>query len=48
MAPSETQARELLTDRDYLHVHLIGRDDALERIVIDALCCVMAADGTAS
>ncbi len=49
VASSETQARELLTDRDELDVQAIVRDDAgLDRIVIDALCCVMAADGTAS
>ena len=49
VASSETQARKLLTDRDELNVQAIDRDDGgLDRIVIDALCCVMAADGTAS
>ena len=49
VASSETQARKLLTDRDELNVQAIDRDDGgLDRIVMDALCCVMAADGTAS
>ncbi len=49
VASSEYEARGLLRDRDDLKVQAISRDDAgLYRIVIDALCCVMAADRTAS
>ena len=49
VASSEYEARGMLRDRDRLRVKDIRRDDeGSSRIVIDALCCVMAADRTAS
>ena len=49
VAPSEREARGLLSDRFNLHVQTLTTDGTGHyRIVIDVLCCVMAADGTAS